>query len=351
MTTPYPPQVFGGARVTTHEFCRLLKARGHEVAVLCQIAHGDRLWLKNRLRSRLTGSKFPEDRSQDYSVYRGWQPVAGVSEVARRFAPDVAVANAGFTGSVVHAFVKNGVPAIAQVSTVEFDRMGAPFPQSPQVAYTANSEFTAGRIREALDQDCTVIPPLVIPESYTGCEGGDSVLHVNPRRLKGIDITLGLAERRPDIPFHIVEAWGSSEETHHHRDRAASLPNVTWHDSVSDMRPLYRRARLVIAPSRWPEAWGRVATEAQVSGTPVLASNRGGLPEAVGPGGMLLDPDAGLDAWERALSKLWDDHARYDVLSSAARAHAARPEIQPEILVARFEDVLAQHCRAATRRI
>jgi glycosyltransferase involved in cell wall biosynthesis len=80
----------------------------------------------------------------------------------------------------------------------------------------------------------------------------------------------------------------------------SELPaNVTLHPPTRDMRPLYARARLLLAPSQWEEAWGRVATEAQVSGIPVLASNRGGLPEAVGNGGILLPADAPGNEWAR----------------------------------------------------
>lgn len=347
MTAPYPPQAYGGARITTHDYCRLLRQRGkHHTAVLCQINRGGRLWLKNRIRSRLTGLRYPADRGLGYPVYRGWDPIAGIPEVARRFVPDVAVANAGQTGSVVRALVANGIPTVAQVSTVEFDRMGAPLPSDPRVAYVANSRFTAGQLKRSLGFDSTVVPPLVVPEHYAGCAGGASVLHVNPRESKGVDITLRLAERRPDIPFDIVEAWGVTEQVRRHRARAASLGNVTWHASVPDMRQLYRRARVVMVPSRWAEAWGRVATEAQVNGIPVIASNLGGLPEAVGPGGILVDPDADIREWEHALTRLWDDERGYQELAAAARRYSRRPEIQPEMLVSRFEGILERHREA-----
>ncbi|PWG61593.1 glycosyltransferase [Spiribacter halobius] len=233
---------------------------------------------------------------------------------------------------------------------MELDQMGAPFPPSPEVADTANSDITARRIREALDQECTVIPPLVTPGATPGARGWLSAPRQPVQAQGDRHHPRPRAERRPDIPFHIVEAWGSSEEMRRHRNRAASLPNVTWHDSVADMRPLYRRARVVTSPGRCPEAWGHVATEPQVSGTRVLGSNRGGLPQAVVPGGVLLDPDVGMDACKRALSELWDNDSRYDALLGTARAHATRPERQPETVVTRFEDVLAEHCRSANRK-
>ena len=60
----------------------------------------------------------------------------------------------------------------------------------------------------------------------------------------------------------------------------------------ADMRSVYARSRLVLVPSQCDEAWGRIVTEAQISGVPALASDAGGLPEAVGPGGILMPRNA-----------------------------------------------------------
>jgi glycosyltransferase involved in cell wall biosynthesis len=77
-----------------------------------------------------------------------------------------------------------------------------------------------------------------------------------------------------------------------------------------------------------------VVSEAQVSGIPALASNRGGLPESVGPGGLLLDPDGGLDRWTEALARMWDDEAEYARLAELAEQHARRPEFEPRAIAA-----------------
>jgi glycosyltransferase involved in cell wall biosynthesis len=117
----------------------------------------------------------------------------------------------------------------------------------------------------------------------------------------------------------------------------APLPNVTFVPPQSDMRKVYAECKILLAPSVWEEAYGRVATEAQISGIPVVASARGGLPEAVGPGGVLLDPDQPIADWVAAVRKLWSDQDYYSALSAAATAHAARPEISFEHQVDAFE--------------
>src|SRR3546814_11226340 len=95
------------------------------------------------------------------------------------------------------------------------------------------------------------------------------------------------------------------------------------------MREVYRRTHTLLAPSQWEEAWGRVATEAQFSGIPVLASDRGGLPEAVGPGGRVLPHAAPAAVWAAALREYWTPPTVYLEASEPALAHAARPDIDP----------------------
>lgn len=56
-----------------------------------------------------------------------------------------------------------------------------------------------------------------------------------------------------------------------------------------------KMALAVIVPSRWPEPFGRVALEALMLGTPVVASARGGLIEIISNGktGILAEPAVG----------------------------------------------------------
>jgi glycosyltransferase involved in cell wall biosynthesis len=118
------------------------------------------------------------------------------------------------------------------------------------------------------------------------------------------------------------------------------LPNVTIRPAAKDVDAIYGSTKVLLAPSRYHEAWGRVASEAQINGIPVLASNRGGLPEAVGPGGICLDYDAPIEQWASHLQAMWNDDAYYALLSEKALAHAARPDFQPDTIINRFVDLV-----------
>ena len=117
------------------------------------------------------------------------------------------------------------------------------------------------------------------------------------------------------------------------------------------MKTVYGRTKILLAPSKWEEAWGRVASEAHCSGIPVVGSRRGGLPEAIGEGGVVLDYDAPLDDWVGAIRTLWTDKAEYDRLSAAAMKFSERPQLDPKNQFATFLGVLDQAASRNSKQV
>lgn len=64
---------------------------------------------------------------------------------------------------------------------------------------------------------------------------------------------------------------------HHMEDRVV----IKGHLEHTEVLKLLKKSKLCVVPSVWEEPFGRVALEALVLGVPVVASNRGGLPEIV----------------------------------------------------------------------
>ncbi|MCA8975257.1 MAG: glycosyltransferase family 4 protein [Planctomycetes bacterium] len=89
-----------------------------------------------------------------------------------------------------------------------------------------------------------------------------------------------------------------------------------------DLPSLYRGARAFVFPSRL-EGFGLPPLEAQACGVPVVASNTTSLPEVLGAGAALLDPDdvAGFTA---ALTALLADSTVHAAASASALANAGR---------------------------
>jgi glycosyltransferase involved in cell wall biosynthesis len=346
----YPPQRVGGAESSTHDLALTLKEKGVEVAVLATIDISGYVGLRNRiLRRVLRRGGFPADHLMGYPVFRGHDPTQAAREMLGRFRPSAVVVTAGKHSPLSHAFLRAGVPTVVYFRDVEVSLIGGPLPTDPGVAYISNSRFNAARMRAVVGVEPVVIPPLVRPERFRTDTTRRRVLFVNPVPEKGVDLAFRLAEGRPDIPFDFVEAWPLSKRRRAVLlARARGIANLAWHPAVNDPSRLYRDARILLVPSIWEESWGRVVTEAHCNGIPALASNRGGLPESVGPGGILVAHDAPFGRWREALSRMWDDEATYRVLRTAAQEYSGRPEIQPGWLAERFLGLVTQHVMRCT---
>jgi glycosyltransferase involved in cell wall biosynthesis len=327
-----------------------LIARGHQVGVLALLRPFTAIAAQHRVRKLVSGRDAVHDDIMGYPVFRCRHPPReALDDVIARFNPDIAVVQLGSLAPMAEALVARRVPAVVYLRDCEFRWYGGTLRSHPLIRYVANSRFTAMRHHAEFGIDSDVIPPLVQPERYR-CSGERThVAFVNPAPEKGAEIVLQLARARPDVPFLVVEGWPMRRSWRKGRTNYGSalrdLPNVTWQRSVADMRSVYSRARILLAPSLWEEAWCRVVTEAQINGVPVLASDRGGLPESVGPGGMIVSHAAPIDEWIDRLSTMWGDAALYEALSRAAAMHARRPGIQPDELLSRFIAVLQTHAR------
>jgi len=95
----------------------------------------------------------------------------------------------------------------------------------------------------------------------------------------------------------------------------AGRVRATGYVSIPDKLDLYRQAAVVVLPSL-DEGFGLPALEAMAMGVPVIASNRGALPEVVGDAGLLVDPNDSVGM----------SHAIQTVLTEPARWQAMRQQ-------------------------
>lgn len=337
---PYLPQYKGGLETFTHDISLYLKERGHFPAVLASLSVDGWIGWISRLKMKLSPSnRFPKDEWLGYPVFRGWNPIDGIKQVVERFCPDVAFIQAAGSLELAKGFIEAGIKTVVYIHDAHFINNYADI---GDVQFIANSHFIGDRLRQVHGLSCPVIPPFIRQQAYF-CERHPKYLtFINTRLEKGLDTALAIAKARPDIPMLFVEGWAlKRERLAELHDLFRSLPNVTFRRSVMDMREIYSETRILLAPSVVEEAWGRVASEAQICGIPVVARNIGGLPEAVGPGGRLIAASADIDEWIQAVSMLWDNQRHYNDASEAAYTHSRRPEFQPDYLVEKFVSIVS----------
>lgn len=344
---PFLPQMTGGAQSSMHDLACEFRRRGHDVAVLGGLVKDGWTGWKSRVQLHLRRRGYAVDCTLGYPVYRAWHPWEAVADVVRHMRADVVVPQSLYPVRFAQALKAVPTRVVIYLRNVEVEDLGGDLDDLKNVTYVANSHFTARRWHELFGVTSDVVYPLIRKDGYLTTTSRENVTFINPHPRKGLDTALHLAQNCPDIPFVFVESWMTGGESRDRlRARISSLPNVKLHPATSDMKSVYGKARIVIAPSQWEEAFGRVAVEPQFSGIPVIASARGGLPEAVGPGGILVPPDAGPDAWVRALRSLWDDKDLYDRTSRAARAHSLRPEMDPAAQIDHLLEIFAGRSRS-----
>lgn len=166
----------------------------------------------------------------------------------------------------------------------------------------------------------------------------DAVLHLH-------------ASTDPRMPGVNLEVMASRFDIRDGQLRYSGVPNslVGW--SQLWLLILYNAADVFITTSRG-EGFGLTVAEALACGVPVIAQNVSAIPEVVGPGGVLIDPErlitvpAGHDLWlpdinafTEALEKLYTDEVLRNELGLAGRKHVAE-SFRWDVAVDRFHDFI-----------
>ena len=232
-----------------------------------------------------------------------------------------------------------------------------------------DSHATAGFYKEKVGIDLVPVGTFIEPGKVIApTHLRKHILFVNPSLTKGAAIVAQLAwlmaQKRPDILFEVVESRGLWQPvlrsvTQALGDPRDVLPNVIVTPTQADMRPVYSRARIVLAPSLWWESGARVLAEAMLNGIPAIVTDHGGSPEMIEDGGikLKLDPDLHQPPYQKIpkvellaplverLIALYDDEALYRSYCERAAAVGRRKhdiERNTDRLIEVFEDVLSQ---------
>ena len=183
--------------------------------------------------------------------------------------------------------------------------------QQPQLfehvdQFVAVSEALAFHLRDlGLPSWLTATLPNFIPDSdfvsaSRAAEGEFALASGRLTEEKGFDTAIGAA-RVAGVP--LVIAGAGPDEPRLRALAAGADVRFAGRLEPGALADLRRRAAVVLAPSRWEEPCPYSVLEALAAGVPVLASDRGGLPELVGEQAALPATDRA--AWAARLSELW----------------------------------------------
>jgi glycosyltransferase involved in cell wall biosynthesis len=170
-----------------------------------------------------------------------------------------------------------------------------------------SSAFAAGEVEHQLDVPreriavCEPGAPDWSPRAHVPPDGYVLFLGtLEPRKNVGglLDayeqLVTGLAEAGRHVP-ELVLAGKATDESRAWLDRLERPPlkdvaRYVGYVDPAKRRALYEGARVVVQPS-FEEGFGMPVLEAMTLGVPVVAANRGALPEVLGDAGLLVDPE------------------------------------------------------------
>jgi glycosyltransferase involved in cell wall biosynthesis len=262
-------------------------------------------------------------------------------QIFDRFRPDVLLTYGGHPASfdLMRSAQARGIPVVFHLHNFGYNDARF-FQHTSSVIFP--SEYSRRCHNRTIGLDGVVIPyPIPLERVIAPDPQPTYVAFINPQLSKGVTIfariAMELHRRRPEIPLLVVEGRGTSDALGELPIDLSSLTNLNRMANTPDPRDFYRVSRIVLMPSLWRESFGRVAVEAMANGIPVLASDRGALPETLGDAGFIFTvPDrctphaleiptaAEVAPWVAVIEKLWDDPAFEAKHRAMARAESAR---------------------------
>ena len=142
-----------------------------------------------------------------------------------------------------------------------------------------NSKYMSHKLKELYGIKSEVLYPYVdevrLKNEYVEVRGEikeKGIVFVGDAIIKGIELAKKISTKMPNESFYFFSRYVDEPKTDN---------NITWMPWQQREVDIYKYAKVVIAPSIWEEAYGRVSREAFLLNIPVLVSNRGGLPETV----------------------------------------------------------------------
>ena len=197
-------------------------------------------------------------------------------------------------------------------------------------------------------------PSEVIPNPYDDTAFVEDIHSSRERDLvfvgrlvsdKGVDLlleALALLRERGLEPALTIVGGGPEESALKARVDELKLAGQVCFAGVrrgADLTAVLNRHRILVVPSRWNEPFGIVALEGMACGCVVVGSEGGGLPEAIGPGGVTF-PNGDVAALAERLAMLLTHPEQLAHYQSAGRAHLARH--RPDAVATAYLHVLEQ---------
>ena len=265
-----------------------------------------------------------------------------------KFKPDVILTQLMWSDVALKLAKKHNIPSIMRVCKVPLELDLSKKSDYSPTAIIATSKHVRNYIKKRWERKSYIISPLVEKKEYIISDKKFDpidnlyIFMFNPLLRKGGVIFKKIAKQLSNKRFGTVLGWCSLKEDCYSNNFSKKYinrvtesegsvfdgslptyinfedcPNIKILNPEDDVKIIYKKIRLLLVPSQWEEAFGRVAIEAMINGIPVIGSNVGGLKETIGKGGVLLNKRH-VNEWVREILK-FDDIRYYAMMSEKGK--------------------------------
>lgn len=261
--------------------------------------------------------------------------------------PDIVLAQLAEDARVIRFASRHKVPSILRVpsfseymctSAISFTNCtrfcltGEPCPHRADrgdlfreaTAVITSSCFAAREVRQLGGRNALVLYPPVDPREHLVEKTGDRVTLVTGHVAKGVKTFLKVAQGNKDLKYLIVRNMEPLPEWTKDVD-------IEVLSGTNDMKTVWRKTRVLLAPSRGSESFGRVCVEANLNGIPVIASRHTGMIEAAGLDSTIPITPGDASEWQRETRKLMTDQQYYATKSEQAKKHAQQFDVESQV--------------------
>ncbi len=279
-----PPRLYGGTERVVHWLTESLVAAGHDVTLF---ASGDSRTSATLVPVRDAAARFV----RNFEVNNA--PYARMIELVRRQADAFDVLHFHIDFHPFSVFTRQPTPFVTTLHG-RLDQEWVPsvyglFPNAPLVSISDSQRAPAPTLPFAATilhgMPAALLQPT--PGSLTATNQGYFAFLGRISPEKGIVDAIRIA-RACNMPLKIAAKIGE-EDLPFHEEIVAPLmaePGIEFIGEIDDShKPAFLSgARALLFPIAWPEPFGLVMIEAMACGCPVIAYNRGSVPEVIEPG-------------------------------------------------------------------
>jgi glycosyltransferase involved in cell wall biosynthesis len=311
-----PPDGYGGIEQVVGDLANGLSAKGHHMTLL---ATGDD---RTDADFVATFDETPGGLGTPQAEWVEAVHAARACDVLDRLAPDVVHAHFSAKNLIAR---DPGAPTVLTVHGPIDDATAALYASVPNLALVAISD-SLRRTRPELNWVSTVHNGIDVQRHRFAKEKEDFYVFLGRMSPdKGVDRAIWVA-RETGIPLVIAAKCSEPSERRYFVETIEPMlsGNIRYVGAVETdaKRQLLSSARALLFPIRWDEPFGLVMVESLASGTPVVATRRGSVPEIVVDGvtGCIADDADGLIEAVRRIDDIDPNACRRDALERFDRS-------------------------------